>query len=278
MQRRVWLHSSLLAVLLISASFLFSSYQAKRATEDIWKMLGITRQAGTEQIKNSFVYGYLSFYGARNAKNVALNDRPALAKDLLTYTKQYIGGAEFKKQYEELRKSAKPQEPEVRAIRTIEQIQKEEIAKTEKSIKESEKTMKELGGDLAKAVQPVVDMQKKNLKDYQDPKNPYFASIRQGELYQQEDQARRYKEDMANWEKMYPVSVNVFIADKLKKMLEATKDIDYSAELVEKYGKKRFVNPAYESKRTEWKQGFRAGKAVTETARTFAQQWLEELK
>lgn len=61
-------------------------------------------------------------------------------------------------------------------------------------------------------------------------------------------------------------------------MLDATKDIDYNAELVEKYNKKRFVNPAYESKNTEWKQGFRAGKEVTEPARAFVQKWLNELQ
>lgn len=42
--------------------------------------------------------------------------------------------------------------------------------------------------------------------------------------------------------------------------------------------KKRFVNQSFESKRTEWKQWFRAGKDVTESARTFAKEWLSELK
>jgi hypothetical protein len=51
-------------------------------------------------------------------------------------------------------------------------------------------------------------------------------------------------------------------------MLDYTKDIDYNAHLSEKYRKKRFVNPVYEGKRTEWKQGFRAGKEVTEQARS----------
>ena len=83
---------------------------------------------------------------------------------------------------------------------------------------------------------------------------------------------------MSRWETDYPENINNFIADKLKKMLEYTKGIDYNAALVEKYGKKRFVNPTYEGKGTEWKQGFRAGKEVTETARAFAEKWLTELK
>lgn len=266
-----------MACMLISTSFLFSSYHTKTLADDVWKMLGISRQSGTEGIKNSFLNGYLYYYGVKNAKNIAANDRAAIAKDLLIYTKEYINSAEFKKQYEDMRKNAKPQEPVLKPLRTVAEIQKEEIAKTEKSIKDTEKTLKEVNAEMAKAIQPVQDMLRKNLKDYQNPNHELFASIAMGEKYQQEDEAKRYKENMTRWEKEYPASINVFISDKLKKMLEYTKGIDYNAALVEKYGKKRFVNPAYEGKRTEWKQGFRAGKDVTETARAFAEKWLTEL-
>jgi hypothetical protein len=278
-QRKITIGSGfILACMLISSSFLFSSYQAKKITDDIWKILGISRQAGTEGIKNSFLNGYLSYYGVRNAKNIAVNDRAAIAKDLLNYTKEYISGTEFKKQYEELRKSAKPQEPVIKPLRSIPEIQKDEIAKTEKSIKDTEKTIKEVNAEMAKAIQPVLDMLRKNLKDYQNPDHEYFAAIAMGEKYQQENEEKRYKERMQEWEKSFPENINHFIGDKLKKMLDNTKGIDYSAALVEKYGKKRFVNPAYESKGTEWKQGFRAGIDVTEPARAFAEKWLAGLK
>ncbi|MGN6292465.1 MAG: hypothetical protein ACTHMV_06930 [Chitinophagaceae bacterium] len=265
-------------VILLSAGFLFSSYRSRQAADDIWKALGISQQAGTDGIKASFLNGYLYYYGARNAKNIALNDRKAIAQDLLAYTKQYISGSVFKKQYEDLRKSAQPQQPAAIKLRTIEEIQKEEVAKTEKSIKDMEKTLKEVSADIAKSMQPVLEMQKQNLKDYKNPKNPMFESIQQSEKYQQEDERRRYQENTELWKKNYPENINQFIAGKLQKMLDATKGIDYNAALVEKYNKKRFVNPAYEGKNTEWKQGFRAGKEVTETARAFAQQWLGELK
>jgi hypothetical protein len=35
---------------------------------------------------------------------------------------------------------------------------------------------------------------------------------------------------------------------------------------------------AYESRNQEWKQGFRAGKKVTEISRSFVQKWLNELQ
>ncbi|MBL7744973.1 MAG: hypothetical protein JNN00_15980 [Chitinophagaceae bacterium] len=262
---------------LFAALFVLSSFRAQKMTDDMWKMLGISKQSGDEKIQNSFMYGYLYYYGVKNAKNLAINDRAAVAKDLLTYTKAFVSSPAFKKQYDDMRKSSKPQEPVLKPLRSIEQIQKEEIAKTEKSIKDIEKSMKEMP-QFAKSMEPVLEMQKKNLKDYQDPKNSYFAAIAQGEKYDQENQLRNHKERMAEWTKNMPENVNSFIAERLQKMLDATKDIDYNAQLMEKYGKKRFVNPKYEGKNQEWKQGFRAGKEVTEPARAYAQQWLNELK
>jgi len=242
----------------------------------MWKMLGLSQQAGMEGIKGSFMDGYLHYYAAKNAKLIAVNDRVAIANNLLEYTKTYISGPDFKKQYEQAKKNATPFEPAPIPVRSISDIQKEEIAKTEKSIKDTEKTIKDLP-DLAKTFQPILDMHKKNLKEYQNPANPLFSLIAQGEKDQQESNAKRYQDDMKQWEINYPGNVNQFISAKLARMLDLTKGIDYSAALVEKNGKKRFVNPAYESKRTEWKQGFRAGKEVTEAARAFAEKWMREI-
>ncbi|RYE20883.1 MAG: choice-of-anchor D domain-containing protein, partial [Sphingobacteriales bacterium] len=75
-----------------------------------------------------------------------------------------------------------------------------------------------------------------------------------------------------------PITATLVLIQVQKGLLSLDKTLaDYLPEF-EKYGKKRFVNPVYEGKRTEWKQGFRAGKEVTESARAFAQKWLSELK
>jgi hypothetical protein len=264
--------------LLVVMGLLFSSFRmANKMADDVWKVFGITKQTGDEKIKNSFINGYLYYYGVKNLKSIAQGDRETVAKNLLTYTKEYVSSPVFIKEYEAMRKSAQPQEPVSKKLRSIEEIQKDEIAKTEKSIKDSEKTMKELP-DLAKSLQPLMDMLKKNLKDYQDPKNTYFANIALGEKYDQENQIKSHKERTKQWEVTYPENVNLFVAERLQRMLDATKDIDYSAELKEdKYGKKKFVNSKYEYKNGDWKMGFRAGKEVTETSRAFVQKWLSEL-
>jgi hypothetical protein len=64
----------------------------------------------------------------------------------------------------------------------------------------------------------------------------------------------------------------------LQQFLDETKDIDFSAELVERNGKKYFANKAYEQKSSRWKMAFRAGREVVEPARVFVKQWLTEIK
>ncbi len=269
--------SLLASLILLVALFGFSAYKAKTASDEIWKTLGLSKQSGMNNIKSSFMYGYLQHYGAKNVKNIALGERAAVAQDLLAFTKSYVQGPEFRQYYEQERKKSMPTAPEKKALRSIEEIQKEEIAKTEKSIRDTEKSMKELGGEIAKSLKPLVDQMKQTLKDYQDPNHETFRYIAMGEKFQQEDAEKRYQENLQRWKKDFPENINLFIADKLKKMLKETEGIDYNAQLVEKYGKKRFVNPAYEGKGTSWKQGFRAGKEVTEKARSFAKEWLGEL-
>jgi hypothetical protein len=68
------------------------------------------------------------------------------------------------------------------------------------------------------------------------------------------------------------------LSAKLADFLDKTKDVDYSAETKVMYNRNRFVNAAYESKHPAWKFCYRMGKAPSDAARAFAQQWLQELK
>jgi len=68
---------------------------------------------------------------------------------------------------------------------------------------------------------------------------------------------------------------------QLKKRLEAflasTADVDFAATTRSGGGMRYFEKPEYESKPSEWKMCFRAGKETTEALRAFARGWLEEL-
>ena len=265
-------------VLVILSLFLFSFSIETKMADDVWRQLGIDKTAGTNSIKESFYYSYLQYYGAKNFKKIATNNRQAVARDLLIYTKQYINSAEFKKAYDNYRKESKPREPEFIIPRTKEQVQKEEIARTEKMIKETEESIKKMPADMQKAMKPVLDQGQKQLKEYQNPNHKLWAILVESDVRENEQKSTQYKADMARWEKDFPADSKEIVKLRLKKFMELTANVDYNAELTEKYNKKIFVNPDYERKPREWKMAFRSGKEVTETARDFVQQWLTELK
>lgn len=270
--------SAVLLVLALFSLFLLSFTVERKLADDIWKQLGITKNEATNSIRESFFYNYLQYYQAKNFKNIASGNREAVAKDLLEYTKQYINSPEFKKAYESYRQTVKPIEPEYKKERTKEEVQKEELERLQKTIKDNEETIKTLTGDVKKGFQQAVDEQKKMLKDYQDPKNKMWEFMAQGDANENKYKKEQYNRDIEKWQKDLPVNPTLIIKQRLEKFLKETEGIDYSAELKDRYNKKVFVNPDYERKSREWKMGFRAGKNVTEPARTFVQKWLSELK
>lgn len=89
---------------------------------------------------------------------------------------------------------------------------------------------------------------------------------------------KKYKEDMAKWQTRFPEDSRQMIKNRLKQFIDIAATVDFNAQLKDAYGLKKFVNPAHERKSAEWKQMFRAGKDVTETAKKFAEKWLAELK
>jgi len=255
----------------------FYSFAFKQNLDDLWKELGVEQRTADNNIRESFLSGYLYTYGAKNIKNAATGDKVAIAKNLLEYTKQYVN-TQFKALYEKQRISSKPIELQLKPLRKKEEIQKEEVTKLDASIKKTEEDLKSMNEDMKKIFVPIIAQNKKMLEDYKKPDNQLWELIALGEKDNQEKQIADYKTAVKDWEVKYPEDYKIVIKTRLQKMLDVTKDVDFNAALKEQYGKKKFVNPAYEAKSNEWKMAFRAGKEVTETTRAFVQQWLNELK
>ncbi|HEX7847993.1 MAG TPA: hypothetical protein VF476_19475 [Chitinophagaceae bacterium] len=265
------------AALLIVAfiSLLSFSFTTSRSfADDFWKQLGMTRDQGTDGVKQSFLNGYLYYYGAKNAKNIATGNRAAIAKDLLNYTKQYVNSEAFRKEYELMRRSAKPEEPQLKTF-TKEDVRKEQIAETEKSIAKTEEIMKQ--PNMKAIMEPSLQLYKKNLLDYKDPNSKMIEMYYQGKKREQEQQMESYKKYYTRWENDYPADHREKIKERLQKFLELSATVDFNAELKQVGNKKKFVNPQYEGKAYDWKQVYRAGKEVIEPARAFAEQWIKEL-
>jgi hypothetical protein len=264
-------------VLAVVCLFLFSFDTSRRMADDIWKQLGLSKEQGMDGVKQSFLNGYLSYYAARNAKNIAVGNRAAVAKDLLSYTKQYISSDAFRKEYELLRKNAKPVEPEAKVI-SKEEIRKTKIAETEKSIKSSEEIIKKMGGDMEKAMRPTIEMFQKDLADYKEPNSKKIENFYQWALQEQDNMKKEHLERMARWEKEYPADFRQVVKLRLQKYLELAATVDFNAELKQVGNKKKFVNSQYEGKAYNWKQIFRAGKEVYDVAKPFAESWIKELE
>ena len=263
---------ALLATILVA---LLLSFKASKNFNDVWQQLGLSEQAAGTRVKESFIYGYLQYAGVSKARHIAVGDREAVSKDMLAFSKVYVKGAEFKKAYDQLREGKKPTAPE--KARTEAEIRKKNIESIKEGIANVEKGMKEGNAEMKKMLQETLTMFQNQLKAEEDPKNPMTKMLAEAEQQSFEYNTKKYNEDLKKWEKEYPADPAPFVKSRLVQMLNETKGIDYNAELVERNGKKYFVNKVYEGKNSNWKMGFRAGKEVTETARTYVQQWISEL-
>lgn len=262
------------AVALTLSVALLLSFKTTRTYGDVWQQLGLSEKDAASRIQQSFIQGYLQYGGVAKARHIALGDREAIAKDMLAFTRTYLQGEEFRKAYEQLRTSNKPTEPQ--KPQTEEQIRKKNIDAAKEGIANIEKGMKTADAEMKKVLQGTLDMFQAQLKEYQDPKNEMIKLMVQSEAQGYEYGMTAYKEALKKWEKEYPADPAPFVKRRLGQMLEATKDIDYNAQLTERNGKRYFAKTEYERKSREWKMGFRAGREVTETARTYVQQWLKE--
>ena len=262
--------------LFIPATF-FSSYTTKTFA-DIWQQLGISKEAGMTNIRESFMNGYLHYYGVKNVRDILANDRAAIAKDLISYSKQLVNSETFKKQYETERNGAKPVAPDNTRPKTKEEIRKEKIAETQKAITETEAGIKKMTPEIAKSLQGVVEMFQQNLKEYKDPNSQMIELFHQGEVMNVASSLKNHEQRVKEWEKAYPADYRQFVKARLQKFISLAKTVDFNAELKIVNGKRKFVNPAYEGKPDDWKQIFRAGQEVITPAVQAAEQWIKELQ
>ena len=266
----------MMAIMVIASGLFLISFSVRKAMfTDFLQQLGISKEIATEKITNSFLGSYVDYYGIKNLKNIATTDRAAIVKDLASYAKEYVKSEAFKKKYLEVKEQNKPAEQQ--KLLTPEELKTQTIDNAKKFVETSEELVKKATtADMKKIYEKNLEDAKQNLKAAQDPNNEQYKSYAEGypTLVQYSKQAR--ESSLKEWNEKYPDNVLLYIKPQLEDFLESTKDIDYSAQLTEKNGKKYFVNPAYEKKNGNWKKGFRAGKETTETARAFVQQWLSE--
>jgi hypothetical protein len=131
---------------------------------------------------------------------------------------------------------------------------------------------------LRNSVPARIAAMQKELSELNNPDNRVIKARVDNANRSYEYGLKAHKDALAKLETQYPENPQLLIKKRLEELLAATSDIDYSAELKEQYGKKVFVNPAYQAKSEDWKLAYRAGKETTDVVRAIAQQWLQQIK
>jgi hypothetical protein len=251
------------------------SFTINRMTGDFLKELGISKTAADEKIINSLLGGYVDAYGVSNVKNIAVGNRAAVTKDLLSYIKQYTASAAFKKEYQALKERNKPG---LSAIQTPEALRKAGLEAAKKSVTEIEGYYKTADATLKPIFEKSLIEAKKHLKDEEDPNNKMYLNYAKNYDQMVKNIEEGNKAALKRWEEQYPDNQLLYIKKHLENFLNYTSDIDFAAETINKNGKKIFVNQVYERKSHYWKMAYRAGKEVVEPSRAFVTQWLQEIK
>ena len=258
--------------------FFIVAMKTKQMADDIWKQLGLTLPDGQRNINNSFLQGRLYYFGAKNAKNVAIGDRVAVVNQLIAYAQKYYGSPEFKTAYQNSRAKMKPAEPEELPVPTEEQVKAEEKKRLEQQLKVAEENLNSPNSKIKNGAPTAIENIKKQLKALDEPNNPTIKRKLENTNRMNEAIRKQYSSDIQKFEAKYPEDPQILLKKRLQEIIDITADVDYAAELKEGYqGKKIFVNPTYEKKPAEWKLAFRAGKPATDAVRAAAQEWLKKL-
>ncbi|MBL0183865.1 MAG: hypothetical protein IPP96_16890 [Chitinophagaceae bacterium] len=262
-------------ILVLLSLFLFS-FTVQKLKDDFLKQLGISKAEADGKITSSLLSGSLDHYGIRNLKNILVNDRAAVVKDIATYAKQYANSDAFKKEYAALKERNKP--APAQKIDTPEEVRANLIKMAKEYVASSETSLKNATPQTQKIFTEMLDAAKKNLKEAEDPNNKTIKMWAQNYEEMKKMTQQSWENSMKDWEAKYPANHLLYVKVNLQAFLDATEGIDFSASLYDKNGKKYFVNKEYERKDSRWKMAFRAGKDAVETARAFASQWISEIK
>jgi flagellar biosynthesis GTPase FlhF len=249
------------------------------AAADALTQLGITPAAAKEAWMAGVGSGWFDYGLAAPAfKKAPVALRVQLAEGAVAWAKSHTATPEFKAAYAKLRENRRPRAPEFKGTPEEEQArQREQLAKDQAKAAEE---MKKVVASLPAEQRPQMEAaMKQGLAAAAQMDTPEMRKmILDGIRMQREDQTRRYQEALQKWQEEYPESPAPVLARRLQKFLDVTGSVDFDAKLQARDGKMVFVNAEYESRPSEWKMYYRAGREPIAAARTAVQAWLTELR
>ena len=258
-------------------------FTAERILDDKLKNLLQQFKVDEESAKTNLLYAVSgpSFYlpNVKMLRDMAVGDRVSLIQSMGNNVKEYIATKEFVQKYNQLRDDRKPTPPE--APKYSAQLKEETRTNMINAIAETEKSKKQMAADQQAMFDDIIKTYKQQLAEIDDPEKTMFKPemdeyIKQGYQMQMDE----YNKKVTEWENEYPTNnPKPMIKKWISTFLEKSADINFDAKLEkDKYAKMKFVDQEYEHKDSQWKLYYRAGKETVTAARTFAQNWLNEMK
>ncbi len=246
--------------------------------QDILKQIQFSDDGAKGMIFNNSTGPSFYYPNPLKLKDLASKDKAALVSVIGNYVKSYVASDDFLQKYKQYKEEQKPTPPE--KPQTANEMKEAQKKSLEEGIENLKKTKAAMPKDQQATFDETIKSFQDQLKDLDDPNNSMYNSdmdkmMQQG--YQQ--QMTEYNAKVAEWEKEYPNNPKPMIKKWLQAFLDASKDVDYNAKLIDdEDGKKLFASTVYERKPYEWKLFYRVGKETVDAGRKYAEAWLKELK
>lgn len=235
---------TVLFMVIVAFALLFMSL---KNLSEVLNSLGLSAELANKSIITNLI-GVDDFKLPRMkiAPEILTGDKTGTVNEVCSYIKKYCESSTFAADYEKYRQKMKPAESD---IQEYDAEQLEEMRQAAKTWEEGSKD-KSISKTTRDEYKAMADDMKEGVARAEDP------------LY--------------DWKKEYPEDPKVLIRKNLEEYLALVNTVDFNAELTQpnKYNKRKFVNPEYESKSLQWKAIYRAGKEANNVATAFAKQWL----
>jgi len=239
---------------------------------DVFQTYGLDRQGWNHSFLSALTARWYSpFEAPAKLKALAPADRVAVVNALGAAAKAWFDTPEFKAAYKKKYEDSLP-DP-LKPPRTAKQIADELRAEQGKALKNMDEALKGMSGDMRKQMEATATQMREMLKAQEAQIDGMAAQMAEQEKRLYEETKNRPPDPDAA-----PADPRVGLKRALKEFLDRTAGVDYAAALKPAFGDKVFANPTFEQKPREWKMCFRAGREACEAARTFATNWLAELK
>lgn len=253
------------------------------AVTDPLQQLQVTTEDAQQYVLGTVTYGNLSYPATARAVPPSL--RVEVAKGIAEFAKSYTQSAHFKARYDEWWKSIEPQKPATfeERIKDMDEQAADDKAKSAQDIENMKKQVAEAKDPaLKKALEEALKQFEQIKKQMDTPEMK--AMMDQAKAAQKQSLEMEVKTDIENYNKEHTEWLakkdpNSIIKKMLQQYLVLVSTVDFNAATHKNsYGQTVFTDPANESKPSDWKMCFRAGKDVNVVAESFAQHWLAALK